>query len=89
MPKIHAKEKKRRHILRAQHFRCWLCEKPLSYGDATFDHILPKTYGGGASWDNLKLACMPCNSARGRSMDAVFVDVGDVRALRWNVRSIG
>ena len=30
----------------------------------TRDHIMPRSKGGGTQWDNIQLACEPCNSAK-------------------------
>lgn len=88
MPSMHAKEKKRRRLLRAQRGLCWLCGKPLG-ADVTFDHLIPKTKGGKSVAHNLKLAHRACNNARGADMSAVFIEgPNGIVALRWNVRSI-
>jgi 5-methylcytosine-specific restriction endonuclease McrA len=34
----------------------------------TVDHIIPKSFGGDMSLDNLRPMCMPCNSARQTNM---------------------
>jgi 5-methylcytosine-specific restriction endonuclease McrA len=52
---------------------CWICGErmaisPLSAGKgkyASFDHLTPKSDGGGNTQDNLRLAHQKCNSARG------------------------
>jgi 5-methylcytosine-specific restriction endonuclease McrA len=36
---------------------------------ATLDHVVPKSFGGPLSRDNLVLACSACNNARG-TLDA-------------------
>lgn len=43
---------------------CWLCGAPLN-GDATLDHVLPKSKGGSNSRENLRLAHRHCNAKRG------------------------
>ena len=44
---------------------CCFCQKPLTYAEATIEHVLPQSRGG--TWDlsNLTISCAPCNSARG------------------------
>ena len=37
-----------------------ICEKSL-----TIDHIIPKQKGGQDTWENLIIACSPCNSKKG------------------------
>ena len=41
--------------------RCCYCleQKPIS--ELTFDHVIPRSRGGGDTWDNLATSCMPCN----------------------------
>lgn len=29
---------------------------------ATLEHIIPRSAGGGKTWDNIKLACRDCNN---------------------------
>lgn len=31
----------------------------------TIDHIIPKQFGGKDTWENLVIACMPCNNRKG------------------------
>lgn len=45
--------------------RCQYCQEPLSRREGTFDHILPKSRGGETRWENIVLACRPCNQRKG------------------------
>jgi 5-methylcytosine-specific restriction endonuclease McrA len=45
---------------------CWLCGKPLD-GDATLDHVVPRSKGGSDALANLKLAHGRCNHRRGNA----------------------
>ena len=45
--------------------RCAYCQRRLSRPEATFDHVLPRSRGGTARWENIVLACMPCNQRKG------------------------
>lgn len=45
--------------------RCWLCGCELTFASATVDHLTPKSRGGRDMRQNYRLACSPCNSARG------------------------
>lgn len=52
----------RKNILRRDNFQCQYCEKtdlPL-----TIDHVVPKSQGGGDTWDNLVTACTRCNNIK-------------------------
>lgn len=53
----------RKNILRRDNFQCQYCgrkDQPL-----TLDHVLPRSRGGGDSWENLITACQRCNSLKG------------------------
>lgn len=43
---------------------CQYCGKAVSRADATFDHVKPKSQGGTRTWDNIVLACVPCNQKK-------------------------
>lgn len=52
----------RRNILRRDGNRCQYCGRtdlPL-----TIDHIVPKSQGGGDTWENLVTACTKCNNKK-------------------------
>ena len=33
--------------------------------DLTFDHVVPRAYGGRTTWENVTTACAPCNLRKG------------------------
>ena len=43
-------------------FSCQYCGET---SDLTFDHVIPRAYGGKTTWDNVATACAPCNLAKG------------------------
>ncbi len=52
----------RKNILRRDRHICQYCgknSKPM-----TVDHIIPKSYGGDDSWENLVTACLACNNRK-------------------------
>lgn len=56
-------ELSRRNILRRDGFACQYCgtrSAPL-----TIDHVIPRSRGGGDTWENLVTACIPCNNRKG------------------------
>src|SRR5688572_22369254 len=51
----------RRGVLRRDAHRCAYCGR----GASTIDHILPRSRGGGDSWENLVACCLRCNNIKG------------------------
>jgi 5-methylcytosine-specific restriction endonuclease McrA len=52
----------RKNILRRDRYRCQYC---ASRDRLTVDHVLPRSRGGKDSWENLVVACTPCNNKKG------------------------
>ena len=44
---------------------CQYCGKHLPWEEATLDHVIPRSQGGNWNWDNVALACQPCNNGKG------------------------
>jgi 5-methylcytosine-specific restriction endonuclease McrA len=55
----------RKYIYVRDQGECQYCGIDLVSSQGTVDHILPKSRGGGWSWENLVLACMKCNQSKG------------------------
>lgn len=53
----------RRNIFKRDGYRCQYCTETKTH--LTVDHILPKTGGGGDTWENLVCACVRCNNKKG------------------------
>lgn len=79
---MHAKEKKRKILYKRQNGLCWLCSLGMPMDEVTFDHVIPKSRGGGNELHNLKLAHKICNSRRKNSMDEVFIRFGATVVLK-------
>ena len=45
------------------------CNKHLWDLQMTLDHLMPISYGGGDSNDNLVISCFRCNNLRGNPLD--------------------
>jgi 5-methylcytosine-specific restriction endonuclease McrA len=56
----------------------WTCQYCGSRANLTVDHVIPRSKGGGSSWDNIVASCAPCNRRKG---DALPRQVG-MRLLR-------
>lgn len=44
--------------------RCQYCGSEVARRDGTYDHIVPRSRGGPTRWDNIVLACRPCNQRK-------------------------
>ncbi len=44
---------------------CQYCRKRLRADELTFDHVVPRSRGGGSSWENVVAACPACNIRKG------------------------
>ena len=44
---------------------CQYCHRPVGRREVTYDHILPRSRGGQTLWENIVLACRPCNQKKG------------------------
>lgn len=55
----------RRAILARDGHTCQYCRRPGRGTQMTVDHVVPRSLGGTATWDNLVAACAPCNRRKG------------------------
>jgi 5-methylcytosine-specific restriction endonuclease McrA len=55
----------RRNIFARDSNRCQYCGGKFGTSELTLDHVLPRTQGGKATWDNIVCACMACNVRKG------------------------
>jgi 5-methylcytosine-specific restriction endonuclease McrA len=44
---------------------CQYCGRRLRRSDLNLDHVVPRSRGGGTSWDNVVCSCVPCNLRKG------------------------
>jgi 5-methylcytosine-specific restriction endonuclease McrA len=51
----------RRGVLRRDNHRCAYCDAHAT----TVDHVLPRSRGGGDTWENLVACCARCNNVKG------------------------
>lgn len=55
----------RRNIFARDGNRCQYCGKKSHTSELSLDHIVPRTLGGGSSWENIVCACTKCNTKKG------------------------
>src|ERR1700761_718599 len=46
----------------------WTCQYCGSRSNLTVDHVIPRSKGGGSSWDNIVASCAPCNRRKGNTL---------------------
>ena len=45
--------------------RCQYCGQRVLREHATYDHVVPRVQGGATRWENVVIACVPCNQRKG------------------------
>lgn len=55
----------RRNLFARDHNRCQYCGKRFATSELSLDHIIPRSRGGLATWDNIVCACLKCNVRKG------------------------
>jgi 5-methylcytosine-specific restriction endonuclease McrA len=53
----------KRNILKRDNHQCQYCGS--ADRKMTIDHVIPRKFGGGETWENLVCACMACNTMKG------------------------
>ncbi len=55
----------RRNIFARDRNRCQYCGKRFPTSELSLDHVVPRSLGGRATWENIVCACMRCNVKKG------------------------
>src|SRR4051812_18999799 len=55
----------RRNIFARDHNQCQYCGKRFPTSELSLDHIVPRSQGGGSTWENIVCACVGCNVRKG------------------------
>ncbi len=73
----------RSQVVARARWRCEYCTAPQAGSAYTFhlDHILPRVKGGLTVFENLALACAPCNGAKREKVNATDPRTGKVVRL--------
>lgn len=54
----------RKSILLRDRFTCQYCHSTLEPRKLTLDHVIPRSRGGGSTWENLVSSCYGCNNSK-------------------------
>ncbi len=57
----------------------WTCQYCGRTGSLTMDHVVPRSRGGGTSWDNVVACCAGCNRRKGDKLP----DQAGMKPRRW------
>ena len=55
----------RRNIYARDSNRCQYCGKKFPTSELSLDHVIPRSQGGGTTWDNIVCSCVDCNVRKG------------------------
>lgn len=55
----------RRNIFARDHNQCQYCGRKFPTSELSLDHVIPRSQGGGTTWDNIVCACVDCNVRKG------------------------
>ncbi|MCW5766465.1 MAG: HNH endonuclease [Phycisphaeraceae bacterium] len=55
----------RRNLFARDRNQCQYCGRHFPTCELSIDHVLPRSQGGGDSWENLVCACIRCNARKG------------------------
>lgn len=64
LPKRHVRFS-RLNIMSRDKFQCQYCGKKPERADLNLDHVLPRSYGGKSTWENIVTSCIDCNGKKG------------------------
>lgn len=55
----------RRHVYMRDDYTCQYCRGKPGLKELNLDHVLPRSRGGGSTWENLVTSCRTCNLRKG------------------------
>ena len=59
----HSRKITRRAVFARDAWACQYCGS--KHGSLTVDHVVPRSKGGGSTWENIVTCCAPCNRRKG------------------------
>ena len=65
VPRVPVRLSRRNIYLRDNH-TCQYCGARPGVKELNLDHVIPRSRGGGSTWENLVTSCRPCNHKKGR-----------------------
>ncbi len=68
VPAAHKPAFTRFNVFLRDEWHCQYCGCLEKTSDLTFDHVIPKSRGGGTSWTNIVTACRTCNVEKGHKL---------------------
>lgn len=69
----------RENVFARDQGQCQYCGTRLTRAESTYDHVVPRSQGGRTNWENIVIACVPCNQRKGGRTPAhdAAVDAGE------------
>jgi 5-methylcytosine-specific restriction endonuclease McrA len=55
----------RRNLFARDNNTCQYCGKRFTTSQLSLDHVVPRSQGGGSTWENIVCACLKCNVRKG------------------------
>lgn len=55
----------RRNIFARDHNQCQYCGRKFPTSELSLDHVIPRSQGGGTTWENIVCSCVDCNVRKG------------------------
>ena len=65
VPRHESRKISRRAVFARDGYECQYCG---AASHLTMDHVIPRSRGGGSSWDNVVTSCAPCNLRKGNRL---------------------
>eukprot|EP00636_Phaeomonas_parva_P001325 CAMPEP_0118858872 /NCGR_PEP_ID=MMETSP1163-20130328/5358_1 /TAXON_ID=124430 /ORGANISM="Phaeomonas parva, Strain CCMP2877" /LENGTH=290 /DNA_ID=CAMNT_0006792375 /DNA_START=159 /DNA_END=1031 /DNA_ORIENTATION=+ len=66
----------RRNLYLRDNYRCAYCARYFYSQELSYDHVMPRFYGGGTNWENVVTCCVDCNGRKGNVHPNKLQDIG-------------